>query len=211
MGDSYLRENCRFNKISTALTDYNLKEQLEIIGKGKEYFIKKFNKEPKIFVAGRWSLNNNTIKALTDLGFTHDCSVYPGLKPNWPKLKRICMPYKSGALLMVPISRMPMGGMAGPEDIRKYGYQWLLACFKEYYNQSAPLFHIALHSPAMTDPYYIFFTDKFLSFISKHDNINFKFVSEIKEYPDKKIKTNYFYYASAINKTLAKTIFKKIV
>jgi len=220
VGDTFLKESCNFNKTSTALADYNHQEQLEIIGKGKEYFVKKFNKEPKVFVAGRWSLNADTIKVLINLGFTHDCSAYPGLKLGWSNLPRICMPYnpdqndyqKKGVspFLMVPISRMPLGGMAGPEDIRKYGFSWLKACFLEYYNQGAPLFHIAMHSPAMTDDYYISFTDKLLSFISEHKNISFKFASEITEYPEKQIKNNLFYYMPAVNKTLAKTIFKKL-
>ncbi|MBI2054312.1 MAG: PTS alpha-glucoside transporter subunit IIBC [Candidatus Staskawiczbacteria bacterium] len=223
VGDSFLKRNCVFNKTSTALADYNYQEQLEIISKGKEYFVKKLSYEPKVFVAGRWALNTDTIKALINLGFTHDCSAYPGLELNnsgWPKLKRISMPYMPDGndyqsmgnlpFLIIPISRMPLGGMAGPEDIRKYGFSWLKACFSEYYNQGAPLFHIALHSPAMTDPYYIYFMDKFFSFVLKHKNINFKFASEIKEYPKKEIKENYLYYPFALNKTLAKFFLNKL-
>lgn len=220
VGDSYLKTS----KESTVLKDYSYEEQLEIINKGKKYLKEVLNADPKVFVAGRWSLNNDTIKALTELGLTHDCSAYPGLRTDyldWSKLPRICMPYKpsrndyqvrgDAPILIVPVSRMFLKGIAGPEDIKKCGFKWLKACFLEYYKQGVPLFHIALHSPIMTDPYYISALDNFLSFIIEHENINFKFVSEIKEYPEKKLKTKAIYYLKAVNKEIISTVFKKIL
>mgnify|MGYP001606301385 FL=1 len=222
VGDQYLKEHCKQASVSSALQDYSYPEQLDMIKTGKERLKRSLGIEPKVFVAGRWSLNNDTVKILTELGFTHDCSAYPGFKLSyldWSKLPRICMPYKPSIddyqnkgdmpILIVPVSRMFLRGTAGPEDAPKYGFSWLKACFKEYHEQGAPLFHIALHSPVMADPYYISLADNFLSFISKHDNINFKFVSEIKEYPPANFKTKLLPYAFAFNKEIAKTIIRK--
>ena len=222
VGDQYLKEHCKQALVSSALQDHPYSEQLDMIKTGKERLKISLGIEPKVFVAGRWSLNNDTIRVLTELGFTHDCSAYPGLKLSyldWSKLSRICMPYRPSIddyqkkgdmpILMVPVSRMLLRGIAGPEDASKYGFSWLKACFKEYHKQGAPLFHIALHSPVMTDPYYIFLADDFLSFILKYDNVNFKFVSEIKEYPAQNFKTDLLPYLLHLNKEVIKTIFRK--
>ncbi|MEK7080431.1 MAG: PTS alpha-glucoside transporter subunit IIBC [Patescibacteria group bacterium] len=223
VGDMYLKEHCPQSSVSTVMQDHPYSEQFNMIKTGKEYIKSRLGVDPKVFAAGRWSLNNDTIKVLAELGFTHDCSAYPGFKLSyldWSKLPRICMPYKPSAddyqnkgglpILMVPVSRMFLRGAAGPEDAPKYGFSWLKACFKEYYKQGAPLFHIALHSPVMTDPCYISLTDDFFSFISKYDNINFKFTSEIKEYPTGNFKTKILPYVSAFNKEIAKTIVIKL-
>ena len=61
------------------------------------------------------------------------------------------------------------------------------------------MFHICLHSPSMTDSYYISAMDSFLSFISKHKGVNFKFASEISIYPEKKFKTNILPYIFGLN------------
>ena len=191
-----------------------------MIKKGKELLIEKFNTAPKVFVAGRWCINNDTVKALIENGFTHDCSATPSKKPthhDWSHLTRICMPYhpdkndyqKTGEapLLMIPISQyFPRGGV-NPEMIPIVGLSWLKACFLEYYQQGVPLFHICLHSPAMTDEYFISAMDNFLSFIAKHNNINFKFASEIKEYPKMNFKTNFIPYLLNFNVDIVKSRF----
>ena len=223
-GDSYLKENCKQSVNSTVLRDYSYEEQFEMIKKGKEYLTKRFNVEPKVFVAGRWSLNNNTVKALIENGITHDCSAPAHSVSNhydWSKLPRICMPYhpsddnyqKKGDLpiLIVPISQALFGGTANPESIAFYGLPWLKACFLEYYKQGAPLFHICLHSPSMTDAYFISAMNNFLLFVSKHRDVNFKFVSEIKEYPDKNIDSSIFPYLLTGNSNLLKSGFRKVL
>ena len=93
----------------------------------------------------------------------------------------------------------------------KVGFSWFKACFLEYYKQQAPLFHIFTHSPAMTGDYYFKAMDNLLAFISKHDNINFKFASEIKEYPVQNFKTDFLAYLSNPNKEIIKTVFKKVL
>lgn len=178
VGDSFLKENCTTNKTSTLLSDYGYQEQFEIIKTAKDYFARTFSFEPKVFLAGRWSENKETPRALEELGFTHDCSAYPGLS-NWENLPRMCLPYKSNGILQVPVSRMIFKGSACIEEIRRFGLWWLKACFLEYYLRGSPVFHLALHSPTMTDNFYISGTDKLLSFIASKKNINFKFVSEI--------------------------------
>ena len=212
VGDQYLRENCKQSSNSTVLKDYSYDEQFGMIKIGKEYITKKLNIIPKFFVAGRWSVNSDTIKALIANDFTHDCSASAHAKPShhdWSKLPRICMPYhpseddyqKKGdlPLLIVPISKYFRNGGVSPEMANKVGVSWLKACFSEYYNQGVPLFHICLHSPSMTDNYFVSAMDSLLSFISKHKDINFRFASEIKEYPETNFKTNIIPYIFGLN------------
>ena len=82
VGDAYLRKHCKQSSVSSVLWDYPYNEQLEMIKKGKELLIEKFNTAPKVFVAGRWCINNDTVKALIENGFTHDCSATPSKKPT---------------------------------------------------------------------------------------------------------------------------------
>jgi hypothetical protein len=218
VGDSYLKEHCNFSVNSTILRDYTYKEQLEMIQIGKEYLEDKFNCSPKSFVAGRWSINNNTVKALIKSGITHECSGLPHSKPShhdWSKLPRICMPYHPSEanyqqkgnlpLLMVPISQMFLTGVVNIEGVSRVGLPWLKACFLEYYKQDLPLFHICLHSPAMTDNYYISAMDNLLEFISRHKNIVFRFAHEIKKYDEVSPKTNIVPYLLGVNKNLIKS------
>ena len=214
-GDSYLREHCRQSINSTVLRDYPYEEQLNMIRTGKEYLEDKFGVDLKTFVAGRWSLNNDTIKALIKTGITHDCSAPAHAKPchhDWSKLPRICMPYHPNEkdyqergdlpLLIVPISQAFLNTSVSPENVPKVGLAWLKACFLEYYQQNLPLFHICLHSPCMTDPYFISVMDDFLKFISKHENINFKFAFEIEEYEEVNPKTDILPYLFGINRNI---------
>jgi len=222
-GDRYLRDNSQQSSSSGVLRDYPYVEQLGMIRKGKEYLTDRFGKEPNVFVAGRWSVNNDTVKVLMETGFTHDCSAVPHQKPchyDWSKLPRICMPYrpsredyqKRGDLpvLLVPISQFFPSGSVNPETAPLVGISWLKACFLEYYRQDVPLFHICLHSPAMTYGYFISAMENILSFISKRKDINFKFASEIREYPEKEFKTSVAPYLLRLNKEIIISCFKKV-
>jgi peptidoglycan/xylan/chitin deacetylase (PgdA/CDA1 family) len=194
VGDAYLREHCRMSSTSTLLKDYPYEEQLDMIRAGKEHIVKTLGVEPKAFVAGRWSLNNDTVRALVEGGFTHDCSAAAHKKRghyDWSKLPRICMPYHPTAsdyqdrgylpLLMVPISQALLGASVSPEIIPIIGRRWLESCFLEYYRQGLPLFHICLHSPCMTDPYFTEQMDALLRFIAGHE-VAFKGASEVEGY-----------------------------
>jgi len=196
-GDRYLKEHCKQSIDSTVLRDYPYEEQLDMIRTGKEYLEEELGIEVKTFVAGRWSLNNDTIKALIETGITHDCSAPAHAKPchyDWSQLPRICMPYHPGRedyqkegelpLLIIPISRMLFAGNVTPEVVPLVGLPWLKACFLEYHKQNMPLFHICLHSFCMTEPYLISAMDDFLNFVSEHKDVNFKFASEIREYDE---------------------------
>lgn len=218
VGDKFLRENCKQTGDSTVLVDYQYQEQFDMIKAGKEYIRQKLSKDPKIFVAGRWSENNDTIKALIENGFTHDCSAPAHSISDhydWQKLPRICMPYnpdkydyqKNGdlPLLIVPISQTLFGGTINPEGVVTFGYKWLESCFKEYYKLQVPLFHICLHSPSMTDKFYFDIFEKFIKFVASHKNVNFKFASQIKKYPSQKFGTDISSYISGINGQLIKT------
>ena len=151
-------------------------------------------------------------------GFTHDCSAPASgqaLHHDWSKLPRMCMPYSPSKedyqakgdlpFLIVPVSQYFPRGNVNPEVLQRVGVSWLKASFLEYYKQNLPVFHICLHSPCMTDDYFIEGMDKLLSFIAKHKNVNFKFVTEIKKYPEIKPKTNIMPYVFAINKNIIKT------
>jgi peptidoglycan/xylan/chitin deacetylase (PgdA/CDA1 family) len=206
MGDTYLWKKYKQENNSSVLIDHSYKEQYNLIKIGKKYLEKKLKIVPRVFVAGRWSENNDTIKALIKLGFTHDCTAIPSLKTSyfdWSKLPRICMPYHPSkndyqekgnlSLLIVPISQFwPHGGVS-IDIVSRHGLGWLKACFLEYYKQ-APLFHITFHSPAMSGNYFISAFDNYLEFISKY-KVNFKLASEIKPYKDRKFKTNIWCYA----------------
>jgi hypothetical protein len=218
VGDLYLKEHCNLSVNSTVLGDYPYKEQLEMIKIGKEYVEDELGSEPESFVAGRWSINNDTVRALIQSGITHECSSLPHSNPghyDWSKLPRICMPYHPSetdyqqkgnlSLLMVPISKMFRIGVVNPEFAPMVGLPWLKACFLEYYKQDLPLFHICLHSPSMVDNYYISVMDNFLEFISRHKNVDFRFAHEIAEYDDVNPKTDVVPYLFKLNKNIIKT------
>jgi len=195
IGDVFLRKYCKQSSNSTVLRDYSFSEQMEMIRMGRNYLENMLGVQPKSFVAGRWSVNNDTITALTTTGFTHDCSAVPSRKDkhfDWSKLPRQCMPYHPSSidyqeqgdcpLLILPISQIWLiGGCANPEIARQYTVNWLKLCFAEYHWRKRPLFHICLHSPCMRDPYYIGAMEELLAFTANHDNVEFKFASEIKD------------------------------
>jgi hypothetical protein len=203
VGDKYLKSHCRQSVPSTALRDFSYNEQLEMIKKGKDCLENEFKAPIKVFAAGRWSVNNDTVKALVQTGFTHDLSAPSHSVSDhydWSKLPRICLPYcpdendyqLSGLLpiLIVPVSQTLFGGTASLEGVTVYGLPWLRACFLEYWGAGLPLFHMSIHSPAMTSPYYISVMEEFLSFVAARKNISFKFASEIKKYPIGQIENN---------------------
>lgn len=212
VGDRYLREHCDQSCSSTVLMGYPYGEQLEMIKTGADYLEDIFGKRPTTFVAGRWSIDNNTVKALITAGMERDCSAPAHSGPchyDWSKLPRICMPYHPSEddyqekgdlpLLIVPISRMLHGGNVNPEVVPTYGLSWLKACFMEYYRQEMPLFHVCLHSPCMTDSYFLSAIDEILRFIGGHRGINFRFASEIVGYAPVNPSTQILPYLRGMN------------
>lgn len=214
VGDKYLRERCRTSSTSTVLRDYSYEEQLDMIAVGRESLREVLGVRARTFVAGRWSLNDDTVRALVQEGFTHDCSATPHKKPahyDWSRLPRICMPYRPSGddyqrkgrlpLLLVPVSQSLLGVSATPELAPLVGLPWLKACFEEYYRQQLPLFHLCLHSPAMTDSYYRDVMDGLLRFIARHD-VRFRFVSEIGEYGEVRPKADLVPYLAGVNRNM---------
>ena len=217
VGDKYLWEHCHQSSTSTVLRGYPYEEQLDMIQTGADCISDSLGVRPTTFVAGRWSIDNNTVKALIQAGMTRDCSAPAHSKPchhDWSKLPRICMPYHPGGhdyqekgdlpLLIVPISQMLHAGNVNPELIPIYGLSWLKACFTEYYNQGMPLFHICLHSPCMTDPCILSAMDEFLGFMARHRNINFRFAAEVREYAPVRPFTQVMPYLRGINRNIVK-------
>lgn len=224
IGDTYLHKKCSARSNSSVLKDYSFTEQLNLIETGKNFLEEKFDKEIKTFVAGRWSINNDTIKALIESKITHDCSAAVNSKSghyDWSILPRFSTPYEPSIenyqirgnlpLTILPISCMFMGGNVNPEAIPKVGLSWLKACFLEHFDRKVPLFHICLHSASMTDPFYISSLDKFLEFISKR-NIKFKFASQIKASEDKCEGLNFaiYHYLFRLNRQVMCSIFKDV-
>lgn len=217
IGDAYLREHCRMSSASSVLRDYPYDEQLGMIKAGKERILETLGVEPRTFVSGRWSVNDDTVKALIRTGFTHECSAAPHKKPrhyDWSRLPRICMPYRPSAsdyqekgdlpLLMVPVSQTLMGASVSLEIVPALGRKWLESCFMEYYDQGLPLFHICLHSPCMADPYYIEQMDALLRFIARHD-VAFKRASEVEEYTGVRPRASVLPYIFGLNGSAART------
>ncbi|MDR9817350.1 MAG: hypothetical protein RJR34_11410 [Candidatus Methanoculleus thermohydrogenotrophicum] len=215
VGDRYLREHCHQSSTSTVLRGYPYEEQLDMIRAGADCISDSLGVRPTTFVAGRWSIDNNTVKALITAGMARDCSAPAHSRPchhDWSKLPRICMPYHPGErdyqekgdlpLLIIPISQMFHAGNVNPEVVPKVGLSWLKACFTEYYSQGMPLFHICLHSPCMTDPYFLSVMDEFLGFIAQHRNINFRFASEVHEYAPVNPSTRVVPYLLGLNRNI---------
>ena len=191
VGDTYLRKYCKQSSDKTVLRAFPFEEQSRMIETAKHYIWGRFGVVPRTFVAGRWGINNDTVKALLANGMTRDCSAMASHKEShydWSKLPRMAKPYspserdyqKAGnlPLLMLPISQMVIGGSVNPEVARIYSLGALKVAFLEYYIKKARLFHICLHSACMTDKFYISVMDRFLAFIAKHA-VEFKLASEI--------------------------------
>ncbi|MGA3059129.1 MAG: PTS alpha-glucoside transporter subunit IIBC [Candidatus Bathyarchaeia archaeon] len=207
VGDKYLMEHCKVSVNSAFLQDLNYKDQLTLIETGKDYLCDIFKVDPRVFVAGRWSENNDTVNALVNAGFTHDLSACPYQKSSstsdWSKLPRICMPYHPSIenyqekgdlpLWIVPVSQFFPFGNVSPEEVPYVGLSSLKACFLEYYKQNLPLFHIYLHSPSMTDIWFCSIVDELLSFISKR-NVQFIVASQITDYGKTNPRTDLFPY-----------------
>jgi hypothetical protein len=223
VGDRYLWEHSEQFRSSTVLTGYPYKEQLDMIRTGADCLEAEFGHRPTTFVAGRWSVDNNTVKALVHTGMERDCSATPHAKPchfDWSKLPRICMPYHpaeydyqekgSVPLLIVPVSQMFPSGSVNPEAVPGRGISWLKACFDEYYRQGMPLFHICLHSPCMTDAYFLSVMKEFLSFISRHEQVNFRFASDIHEYPYRDASTLIGPYLLGMNTKIIRRGFRAV-
>jgi len=171
------------------LRDHSLAEQEAMISEAKQIVDDAMGVDARTFVAGTWSVNNETVRALVGLRFSHDCSPCPGFvfrSCNWAGLPRICGPYMpSGAnyqlvgdtpLVMVPVSMDITGGIVSPES--NMGLGFLKAAFREYYDMGVPVFHIAFHSPAMTSHRYQKNLSTLLGYISEYD-VRFCRVSEV--------------------------------
>ena len=224
VGDSFLWKECNQSNNSTVLVNHSFKEQLSSIKTGKDYINESFDVDVSSFVSGRWSINNATINALLKLGITHECSSQPSRKTSyydWSQQPRLQQPYKpsidnyqkkgNSKIIILPISQTFLYGNVNPEITPLVGSKWLLACFLEYYHNKMPFFQICLHSPSMTEPFFINQMDKILNFISKY-NISFKFASEINLYDKHKILLNNrkFYYINAVNRKIIKDLSQKI-
>lgn len=145
------------------LRGYAFDKQRAMIATGKSAVHAYLDIVPKTFVAGKWSVGNETVRALVELGFSHDASGCPKFTSSccdWRKLPRICAPYKPSrddyqaagdiTITMVPVSKEITTGVISPES--NIGLGFLRAAVREYVKLNVPLLHIAFHSPALTSP-----------------------------------------------------------
>jgi hypothetical protein len=112
-------------------------------------------------------------------------------------------------LLIAPISQTLRTGNVNPEMVPLLGLSWLKACFLEYHSQRLPLFHICVHSPAMTDAYFVSAMDGLLKFISKR-NVTFKFASEVELYEPVAPKTRVMPYVLHANQRVTRYLVRSL-
>ena len=167
----------------------DFERQRSMIAAGKEAVHSVLGIVPRTFVAGKWSVGNETLRALVELGFSHDASGCPQFfspSCDWKKLPRICMPYSPSRgdyqaagdvqITMVPASKEITGGLITPEN--NSGLAFLSAAVREYMESGAPFLHIAFHSPALISAAYRTIFSGLLQVISGF-NVNFRSLSEV--------------------------------
>lgn len=214
----FLLENGFSGNTSRALRDYTYAEQKKMIGFGSSIIKKTLGRSPKTFVAGRWSENNDTVKALVKLGFTHDCSPNPGTRSrdwDWSRVPRICMPYRpstddyqsrgDAGILMVPISKTITNSGISQESVPGIGTGFLKAAWEEYRSQGMPLFHVYFHSPCMCSDYYLSELEKLLGFFAKQDGLEYVLPSRLEEFGIHSGKARIIPYLKRINRNIIRT------
>jgi hypothetical protein len=91
------RESTAPSRTIRWLRVHSFAEQLELINVGKDHIADRLAVEPPSFVAGEWSINNETVKALVTAGFSQECSGIAHSNTadyDWSRLPRICTPYR---------------------------------------------------------------------------------------------------------------------
>lgn len=212
-GDAYLRERCGLVKTSTVLRDYTLEEQKMLIRAGKKRIQESLGATPTTFVAGRWSINPDTITALISEGFTRDCSAIAHAKTfhyDWSGLPRVCMPYHPAKgdyqaqgdlpFTILPISQYFPRGNLNPEAAPLVGVLWLKACITEYCERAVPFLHMCVHSPSMMSAYYRNVLQEMLGHLClQRNDIRFRLAAEIRPYGMLSFRTDLMAYLPAIN------------
>jgi hypothetical protein len=148
-----------------SLREFDLDQQRNMISTGRRLVSNTLGISPRTFVAGKWSVSNATVRALLDLGFTHDASALPGFSSSscdWRKLPRVTLPYRPSRedyqlegdmeITMVPVSKEIANGMISPEN--NVGVSFLQAALLELAELGVPFVQIAFHSPAMLSKRY---------------------------------------------------------
>jgi hypothetical protein len=171
------------------LRGYGFEKQRAMIAAGKAMVQDSLGVIPRTFVAGKWSVGNETVRAMVELGFTHDASGCPKFSSpscDWSRLPRICMPYKPSAddyqapgdvkMIMVPTSKEITTGIISPEN--RIGLTFLRGAIREYVKLNVPLLHMTLHSPALTSPIFRNTFNEMLQLISQF-NVNYRPLSDV--------------------------------
>lgn len=218
LGDRILQERVPLMRGSNLLSDHPYSEQLAVIRAGRGEIEDRLGVRPTSFVAGRWSLNNDTIRALIECGITRDCSAVAHDRQthyDWSRLPRICMPYHPAAddyqsigdlpLIEIPIAQMIRFGSVNPERAPALGISWLKACFREYHALGLPVFHLCLHSPCMADPYFVRVLDELLEFITGYPGVEMATASEVGAHNGMTARGRFVSYIPAIRPEVVRT------
>ncbi len=147
------------------LARYSESDQRVFVDTACEIYRNEVGRDPKLFVAGRWSENGATARLLSRAGFTHDASALPGYHTecaDWSGVPRLAQPFAihpSGAagdgrerITLLPVYEGLWGHHLTPETIRDLGVSYYKAALLEAHVGGADMVQFYLHSPLALDP-----------------------------------------------------------
>ncbi len=153
---------------SDCLRDYTSDEQSNLIKAAVESFVRAVGNRPKIFVAGNWSENADTLRIVEGEGFRFDASALPGHFSgcaDWRRVPRLAQPYEpdvkdyqsrgTSALLYVPVYQGLWGDYLTPETLHLLGVEYFKAALTEAAVGGACIVHIYFHSAMALDPFFL--------------------------------------------------------
>lgn len=110
---------------SKQLVDYSFEEQFRILHDGKKYLESLIHKRVCSFRAGGYVCNRDTIRALCELGFTSDSSVFfPDNVLESAETQQL-QPYILNGIVEIPITPVLVSGTYGGVNKSKLDINWL--------------------------------------------------------------------------------------
>lgn len=143
---------------------YSEEDQRVFLDAACEIYRDAVGRDPKLFVAGRWSENAATTRLLSEAGFTHDASALPGYHTecaDWSGVPRLAQPFADPGIpapdareriTFLPVYEGLWGHHLTPETIRDLGVSYFKAALQEAHVGGADVVHLYLHSPLALDP-----------------------------------------------------------
>ena len=146
------------------LARYSPEQQSLLIAAGRSIYEDRMGREPRLFVAGRWSEDGATAALLRQHGFTHDGSALPGhvsTGADWSRIRRLAQPYSpstedfqrkgSEPYLYLPVYQGLWGHYFTPEIVLDVGVSYFKAILDEARIGAADVVHVYFHSPMGLD------------------------------------------------------------